>query len=125
MALDKTIFRETLITRLEETGTTIAHLARQTGVPKTLIDKLNQRRAVATNYADAMAIAAYFGQTLEQFVGNDPEKTCEEMGELRKFRPILDLLSQLSPARRLLIQYQLEGIVHRQRAASRRSTAEN
>ena len=67
--MDKTAFREALIARLDLTGMPAAELARRTGVSKTIIDKLRQRRVEVTNVNDAVLIARFFGQSVEDFMG--------------------------------------------------------
>lgn len=66
---DRLRFREALIARLDMTGLTAADLSRRTGVSKGTIDKLRQRRVEVTNVADAIKIARYFHQSVEDFCG--------------------------------------------------------
>lgn len=67
--MDRTDFREALIQRLEATGVPAAELARRTGVSKSIIDKLRQRKIETTNVHDAILIARYFGEGVEEFCG--------------------------------------------------------
>ena len=62
-------FREAMISRMDLSGTTAAEISRRTGVPKGTIDKLRQRKVDVTNVADAMKIAQFFGQSVEEFAG--------------------------------------------------------
>ena len=65
----KLMFREALIARLNLEGLSAAELSRKTGINKGTIDKMRQRRTEATNVADAMKIAKYFNQSVEEFCG--------------------------------------------------------
>lgn len=67
--LEKTRFREAMIERMDLMGIGAAELARRTGVSKPQIDKLRQRRTEVTNVYDALVIARFFGQPLEEFMG--------------------------------------------------------
>ncbi len=98
-------FRESLIAHMDAAGIGATALSKATKVPKTLIDKLYQRKAEKTNVEDAIRLAAYFGKTVNQLVGleEDPETT-----------KITGLLSRLPPEQRALIQAQLEGLVAHQ-----------
>lgn len=62
-------FREALIERLNITGLTVAELARRSGVAKSQLDKLRQRKVDTTNVHDAVLIARFFGQSVEDFMG--------------------------------------------------------
>lgn len=77
--LDRTRFREALIERMDLTGVGATDLSRRTGVPKTQIDKLRQRKSETTNVNDAILLARAFGQTVEEFMGlrGRAEKTSE------------------------------------------------
>lgn len=101
--LDKTRFREALIERMELTGVTAAALARKTGVSKPQIDKLRQRRSEVTNVYDAVLIARFFGQTVEEFMGIAAKSVTQD--------EVLGLLAQLPPAMRELIILQLKALV--------------
>lgn len=69
----KTTFREAFIRRIDESDITLAELSRRTGVPKPTLDKLHQRKVETTSVANAIRIAAYFGQSVEEFMGLDPD----------------------------------------------------
>lgn len=63
------MFRDALNAHLERLGLSVAELSRGTGVPKTLLYKLSQKKVTSTNVEDAIKIANYFGMTVEEFVG--------------------------------------------------------
>jgi len=102
----RTRFREAMIEHLDRAGMTSAELARRSGVPKTLIDKLRQRKSEVTNVHDAMRIAQVFGRTVEEMCGVEPDPETSA---------IADLLSRLDPAEKSLVLSQLEGIAARKR----------
>lgn len=92
---------------MDVTGVTAAELARATGVSKSQIDKLRQRKVEATNVHDAMLIARYFGQTVEEFCGMTRKKD--------KAVEIYDAMSQLTPEHREIILAQIRAVAALQR----------
>lgn len=62
-------FREALIEKMDMVGITAAELSRRTGVSKAQIDKLRQRKTEVTNVNDAIRLALFFGQPIEDFMG--------------------------------------------------------
>ena len=87
--LDKTRFRESLIERMDLVGISAAELSRRTGVSKAQIDKLRQRKSEVTNVYDALLIARFFGQTIEEFMGISKKSA--------KHQEIIDILAMLPP----------------------------
>lgn len=80
-------FGAALIWHINENQTSLADLARQTGVSLDVIKKLNTGRSVSTTAEIALAIAAYYGKTLPQFL------RCSEPDE-KTFTALLDLLTE-------------------------------
>ena len=80
-------FRKALLDALEQTNTKLAAVARATGVSYEQLKKVNQREDASTNVDDAVKVAHFFGQSLDEFLG---DTTIEDRSEL------LDLYSQLS-----------------------------
>ena len=101
---NKTAFREALIRRMESDGITAAGLARDSGVTKTQIDKLRQRRAAATNVHDAMRIARTFGMSVEDFIHREG---------VDETAAIQALVNRLSSDAQAFVRAQLEGLVAR------------
>lgn len=84
-------FRDAFLAALNETGLTVAEVARRAGVSKDQLNKLKQREAAKTNVDDAKRVAAAFGSTLDEFLdGQEPLAQSELIG----------LLSQLGPQER-------------------------
>lgn len=102
MTLEKERFREALIERMELTGISAAELSRRTGVSKPQIDKLRQRRSAVTNVYDAILIARYFGQPLEEFMGISKRHS--------KQQEILDLLAVMPPEVREIMMLQIRAL---------------
>ena len=84
-------FRDALIEGLEANGVSVAELARSTGVSKDQIHKVKQGKSRSTNVDDAVKIANFFGQSLDEFL-EDP--TAQKDAE------IAALLMQLEPQER-------------------------
>ena len=61
-------FRDAFIEVLQESGDTIANVARGSGVSEEQLKKLKQRPGAATNVDDAARVAAYFGLGLDEFL---------------------------------------------------------
>lgn len=90
-------FVEILADRIEKDRVNIAALARSSGVTKDQLYKLAKRKNASTSVDAAIKIAAFFGETLDEFMGQD--RTPEE-------REILSLVSQLpDDLRRQLLGY--------------------
>ena len=100
---EKQRFREALIARMDLTGVTAAELARRTGIAKSQIDKLRQRKVDATNIYDAILIARFFGQSVEDFIGM--HRRAEVQDQLK------DLIMMLSPEVRAIVVVQIRAIV--------------
>jgi len=100
--LDKERFREALIERMDLTRVTAAELARRTGVSKPLIDKLRQRKSEVTNVYDAILIARFFGQNVEDFMGVARKAS--------KHQEILDILATLPPDTRDMLVLQIKAL---------------
>jgi hypothetical protein len=100
---EKLRFREALIERMELTGVGAAEISRRTGVPKGVIDKLRQRRTDVTNVYDAILLARFFGQTVEDFIGlrRKPGKIDE----------IVEMIALLPPDLRDVIHAQIRAAV--------------
>ena len=95
-------FREAFLQHLEATGTSVASVARGAGVSKDMLHKLKQGRTMAINVDDAIKIAAYFGQTVNEFVGG----TREEIEDT-----LLRQIAQLSQAERKLLAASLRALL--------------
>ena len=68
--MDRT-FRDALNRHIEENGTKIAKLSRDTGVSRDVINKLKSGVNQTTSAENAMLIAAYYGKSLEEFMLSD------------------------------------------------------
>lgn len=106
MKSKRTAFRDGFNALVDASGISVAEISRQTGVPKSLIDKLRQERAQAPNVYDALRLAAFFGKTVEEVAGSRVDIGTDEM---------LGLLGRLKPDERELVRAQLEGLFARRR----------
>lgn len=87
-------FRQAFIERLEQTGETVAQVARGAGVSVEQLKKVRQRDTASTNVDDAVQIAHYFGLSLDEFL---EDATIQERSEM------LSLYMQLSPQERAFL----------------------
>ena len=88
-------FRDALIDSLASTGTSVARLARATGVSEEQLKKVRQREGASTNVDDAVKVAHYFGMSLDEFLHDQTSALRAE---------VLELYAQLTPAERRLLQ---------------------
>lgn len=103
----KQAFREALIQHVRMNQTSLAQLARTTGVSKHLIDALHQRKTMAPNVHDAQRLAAFYGKTIEQFIGQTPSDTDERLK---------GLIVRLSAEEAEMLEVQLQTLLQRRRA---------
>ena len=66
---DKTAFREAFIRRFNADDTKVSELCRATGVGRSKINKLLSRLNDRVEVEDAIAIARFYGVTVEEFIG--------------------------------------------------------
>ena len=69
--MSKMLFKDALIRHLEESGLSVAEIARRSGVGKGQLDKLRQGKSKSTNVDDAARIAVSFGMTLDDFLSDN------------------------------------------------------
>ena len=65
-------FRTAFLQALDQSGESLSSVARGSGVSEGQLKKLKARENASTNVDDAVKVAAHFGMTLDQFLG-DPE----------------------------------------------------
>lgn len=92
-------FRDAFVAHLERTGATVADIARKRGLSKGQLDKLRQGRTQKTNVDDAVEIAAYFGKSVDEFIGKEPDAPTARIAELAAL---------LSDEERAFLLHQLE-----------------
>ena len=80
-------FRDALLWHMAQNKTTIAGLAKGSGVSADVIKKVRSRDNASAKAEDAWRIAAYFGKDLPQFI------RCEEVPDDQEFRSLLGLLT--------------------------------
>lgn len=69
-----TRFREAFIEHVRQHGAKVAVLERSTGVPRSIINKLLRRENKTTSVEHAIALAGFFGKTVDQFIqGSEPD----------------------------------------------------
>ena len=94
-------FREALINKLEQTGTPLKQVAEGSGVSYEQLKKLKQVEGRETNVKDALKVAAFFDQSLEDFLlGEVDEATGNAGGSFNK--PFEDIASRIRWHRDLL-----------------------
>lgn len=108
-SISRTAFRDSLNDRLNKTGLSVSELSRRTGVSKALLDKLRQERTTSTNVEDAMRVARFFGQSLEDFMGATIRQ--EQRNELA------DRIARMDPDQIAMIETLIRGIYATRAAA--------
>lgn len=109
MGIDRERFREALIARVHASGISVSELARKTGISKSQLDKLMQRRVITTNVDDATKLAKFFGETVEDFMrmGETPAEASTSLARLRV------LASQLTQPEQDMLEAQIAGLLAR------------
>jgi len=102
-----TQFRDALNRHLDESGVSIAELARRTGVSKPLIDKLHQCRVNSTSVEAAVRIARFFNKDVEEFMGLAERKA--RMNEAAM------LIGRLTPEQMEVVEILVQGLLARRR----------
>lgn len=88
-------FRDAFLHALDQTGQSLASVAKGADVSLEQLKKLKQRDTASTNVDDARRIANHFGQRLDDFI--DGRATQEDI-------ELLDLLQQLEPSERQFLR---------------------
>ena len=70
-------FGDTLKARMDAEEVSIADISRATGVSSDIVKKLRSREGSTTNVEDAAKLAAYFGQSVEDFMSDSPARRIE------------------------------------------------
>jgi transcriptional regulator with XRE-family HTH domain len=81
-------FRDALLWHMQQHQTTIAALAKGSGVSADVIKKVRSREGASAKAEDAWRIASFFGKDLEQFIRRDDPR--DDQG----FRALLTLMTQ-------------------------------
>lgn len=84
-------FREALLKKLEETGTSLKKVADGANVSYEQLKKLKQIDSRSTNVEDAIKVAHFFNMTLDEFMSGVEAKAPDE---------IISVLEKLSPVAR-------------------------
>lgn len=87
-------FRTALLAAVDRTGDSLSKVSRATGVSYEQLKKLKQREDARTNVDDAVLVANYFGQSLDEFLGDSTQAQRAE---------IVSLYNQLSDEERALL----------------------
>lgn len=95
-------FRRAFLRHIEEHGTPLTALSRATGVSLDVLKKLKTRGAGSTTVENGMLIAAYYGETVNQFVALEP------VTERQKLNNLFELLT---PSERQLLEAQMLGLI--------------
>ena len=75
-------FSQALKEAMTARGLSSRELSEMSGVSKAQIDKIRQRPDPRTNVEDARAMAAAFGQTIEEFIDSPTKKADDDLGAL-------------------------------------------
>lgn len=86
MRATMTDFRDALLWHMTQHQTTIAALAKGSGVSADVIKKVRSREGASAKAEDAWRIAAYFGKELPQFI------RCEDVPQDQELRSLYALL---------------------------------
>ncbi|MEL6324598.1 MAG: hypothetical protein AAFQ84_10265 [Pseudomonadota bacterium] len=98
----KTAFREAFIARMSAGDVRVADLVRETGVSRSKIEKLLKRSNDRVEVEDAISVAAFFGQTVEEFMFGSVESPKAAL---------VALASLLTDAEAEILVSQLKGLV--------------
>ena len=80
-----TTFRDAFLAALKESGVGLKEIHDSTGVSLDILKKLSTERVRSTNADDAVKLAAFFGQTLDEFL-QSPDGTSPHALALRYMR---------------------------------------
>ena len=95
-------FRRAFLRHLEEHGTPLTAIARATGVSLDVLKKLKTRGSGSTTVENGMLIAAFYGETINQFVSLTPVTDRQKLA---------NLFELLTPSERQLLEAQMLGLV--------------
>lgn len=95
-------FRTALIWHMEQEGTKLADLVRETGVSRDALNKVLSRENASTSVENALLVAAYYGKSVNQFVARSDVLPSDRV------RNLLDLLR---PEEQRLLEAQIRGVV--------------
>ena len=95
-------FSQALIEHLENTGVRVTEIAAATGVHKDALYKLKYGKTRNMSVDDAIKVAAFFGETVEEFMGIGP-------GALRD--TLMDQIAQLSESERQIFEASLKAVL--------------
>ncbi len=95
-------FRDAFLWHVEKHGTSFAELVAATGVSRDILNKLKARPASSTNVEAGIAIARFYGKTVEQFMRREPSDREREFARL---------YAELTPQERQLLVAQMRGIL--------------
>ncbi len=95
-------FRDALLWHMTQHSTTIAALAKGTGVSSDVIKKVRSRENASAKAEDAWRIASFYGKDLEAFI------RCEAPLDDQAFRSLLALLT---PQEKKLLEAQMRAML--------------
>ncbi len=94
-------FRDALLKHLDETGVSVADLAKNAEVSAQQIYKIKQGKSASTNVDDAIKIAGHFGKTVEEMV----------YGANASASSLLRVYSKLNIAQRVRLLAYAQGLI--------------
>ena len=95
-------FRDAFLWHLDRHDGTLIDIARKSGVSRDTLNKLIARENSSTNVENAIAIARYFGKTLEQFIACDAVKEPDRLPALTRL---------LSDEEKRLVEAMVRGVL--------------
>lgn len=95
-------FRRAFLRHIEEHSTPLTALSRATGVSLDVLKKLKTRGAGSTTVENGLLIAAYYGETVNQFVAMD------QVTDRQKLNNLFELMT---PSERQLLEAQMLGLI--------------
>jgi len=95
-------FREAFIEHLERTGAKVTEIAAATGINKDSLYALKRGTTMNMNVRDAILVAKFFGESVEEFMG---------MGRAALRDSLLEQISQLSEKEREILEASVRAVL--------------
>ena len=95
-------FREAFIEHLERTGAKVTEVAAATGLNKDSLYALKRGTTMNMNVKDAILVAQFFGETVEEFMGIGPRALRDTL---------IDQISQLTDSERQIFEASLKAVL--------------
>lgn len=85
---------EALLKQMEKSGAKVSDVAKGTGLPYTTIDSIIKKQLTSTSITNAFKIAAFFGLSLEAFIGESQRSDASaDNGNSQRYTAIQELVN--------------------------------